>query len=775
MQETSPVSGGSHFRLPPWLVAAALLVAVFLAYQPAWQGGFLWDDTAHVTRPDLQSWQGLGRIWFEVNATLQYYPLLHSAFWFEHALWGDAPLGYHLVNLVLHATSAILVFLILRRLAVPGAYLAAAIFALHPVHVESVAWITEQKNTLSAVFYLGAMLLYLHFDQTRKISWYLGAVALFVLGLLSKTVIGTLPGGLLVIFWWQRGRLSWKNDLLPLLPLFLLGAGGGMITAWWEINLNRCVGPDYDLTLVERFLIAGRAVWFYLWKLFWPLRLTFIYPRWQIDSGQWWQYLFLLGAAGLLALLWAIRRWSRAPLAALLFFAGTLFPVLGFFNLYASRYTFVANHYQYLASLGIIVPVSAGIALLLDRWRLGSEPIGSVLCLTLLAALAALTWRQSRVYADIETLYQATIDENPDCWMAYNNLANAWAGRKKLDEAIANYRTALALKPDYVDAHVNLGVALERKGEVDEAIAQYRKALAIDPHFLNAHVNFGVALERLGRWDEAMAQYRQALAIDPQCVGAYVNLGVVLRRQGRFDEAIAQYQKALAIKPNYAEAHANLGAVLGWQGKFDEAAAQFRQALEINPAHALARRNLDFILANEQQVVETLARQRALIPQRPNDVSLLNDTAWILATSPHTSVRNGPEAVALAERAWTLCGGREPAILGTLAAAYAEAGRFPEAVATAQGRRAGPAAEETGTDGIDQRQASALPGRDCLSPGAVFVCREGDPPLKHRRPPSRRAASRRLARPHQPTLRSRWAAAASRAGHWRPCSRPRDD
>ena len=334
-----------------WLAAAVLAVAVFLAYQPCWQGGFLWDDDAHVTAPALRSWQGLWRIWSDVGATVQYYPLLHTAFWLEHRLWGDAVLGYHLLNVALHCLAAFLAWAVLRRLKVPGAPLAAAVFALHPVHVESVAWIAEQKNTLSAVFYLAAMLAYLRFDRSRKVPAYLGAFGLFVLALLTKTVTATLPGALLVVFWWQRGRLSWRRDVLPLVPFLLVGAGMGLITTWWELEHNRCVGPEFHMTWMQRSLLAGRAVWFHAGKLFWPEPLIFIYPRWRLDPAAAWQYAFPLAAVALLAALWALRRRTRGPLAAALFFGGTLFPTLGFFNLYTFRYTYVANHYQYLASL----------------------------------------------------------------------------------------------------------------------------------------------------------------------------------------------------------------------------------------------------------------------------------------------------------------------------------------------------------------------------------------------------------------------------------------
>jgi tetratricopeptide (TPR) repeat protein len=501
-------------------------------------------------------------------------------------------LGYHFMNLALHALSAVMVAIILRRLAVPGALLAAAIFALHPVQAESVAWITEQKNTLSGVFYLGAMLAYLRFDQTRKTSWYLGALGLFSLGMLCKTVIATLPGAMLVIFWWQRGRLSWKNDVLPLAPFLLLGAGGGMVTAAWELKNNGCDGPEFIFTPAERLLLAGRSVCFQFSKLVWPAQLTFIYPRWSLNAHAWWQYLFPLAVATVLVALWAVRRWTRAPLAAALFFVGTLFPVLGFFNLFTFRYSFVADHYQYLACLGIIALASAAAVSLVERWRGWGKLAAYGLCLAMLTTLAGLSFRQSEMYADAQTLYRAIVTRNPDCWMAHSNLGALLANSGKLDEAIVHYKRALEIKPDYAEASYNLGNALADRGEIDEAIIRFRKALEIDPFYAEAHNNLAAALIRVRR----------------------------------FDEAIFHFQKALEINPQATEARANIAVAL----------------------------------------------------------SLMNNAAWTMATSPESSLRNGAEAVKLAQGAVELSRGQEPGLLGTLAAAYAETGRFPEAVRAAR-------------------------------------------------------------------------------------------
>jgi hypothetical protein len=324
---------------------ALFFIAALAAYFPALRGDFLWDDAGHVTNPALQSWSGLLRIWFEPGVTQQYYPLLHSAFWLEHKLWGDAVLGYHLINVLQHALAATLFGALLRRLAVPGAWFAAGLFLLHPVCVESVAWICEQKNTLSLVLYLGAALAYLRFDTVRFPRRYVLATLLFVGALLTKTVTASLPAALLVVFWWQRGRLDWRRDVVPLLPWFVLGAGGGLFTAHFEKVLIGAQGAEFNLGALDRVVLAGRVFWFYLGKLAWPAELIFVYPRWNVDASVWWQWVFTLAGLALLGVLIWWQRRARGPLAAALLFGGSLFPVLGFVNVYPFIFSYVADHF----------------------------------------------------------------------------------------------------------------------------------------------------------------------------------------------------------------------------------------------------------------------------------------------------------------------------------------------------------------------------------------------------------------------------------------------
>ena len=545
-----------------WLLALLLMIVTTVVYLQVWSGTPIWDDDAHLTTPELRSFEGLARIWTQPGATQQYYPLVHTLFWVEHRLWGDWPVGYHLLNILLHCASTLLVVRILRRLEIPGAWLAAAIFALHPIQVESVAWISELKNMLSGVFYFGSVLAYLRFDRTRDRASYAAALVLFLLGLMSKTVIATLPGAMLVIFWWKRGKLSWRQDVLPLIPFFLPGTAAGLFTAWLERNLIGAEGSPFNYSIVERVLIAGRVIWFYMGKLFWPASLIFIYPRWQVSQSVWWQYLYPAAVPLLLAVLGWLSRWWRAPMAGLLFFIGTLFPVLGFLNVYPFRYSFVADHFQYLACLGIIVPVAAGIASLFKfglDWR---RPVGYALCSTLIGALAIFTWRQSTMYTDVETLWRTTINRNPDDWMAHNNLGTVLLKKGLADEAIVHFRRVLEIKADDVGAEANLGNALLQKGYLDDAIAHYKAALEINPGDAKVHYNLGSALLHKGRLDEAIAQYQRALEINPGYAEVYNNLGIALFQKGQLNEAIAQYQKALEINPQDVQARANLAWAL---------------------------------------------------------------------------------------------------------------------------------------------------------------------------------------------------------------------
>src|SRR6266446_2949254 len=414
------------------LLLAALTI---LVYRPAWNGGFLWDDDAYVTNNDLlTASDGLRRIWFSLDSPSQYFPLVYTTFRIERGLWGLNPSGYHWVNLLLHVANALLVWRLLVRLRVPGAWLAGAIFALHPVQVESVAWITERKNVLMGLFFLLTVRAWAEFvDEQTKHRWFFYGLALvlYALALFSKTTACTLPAALLLILWLQGRRVD-QRRLLQLVPFVVLALGMGLCTVWWERYHQGTRGPLFAISPLERLLIASRAIWFYLGELFWPSNLTFIYPRWHITPSSPFDYVPLLGIAGLCAAIWLTRRYfGRGVEVAMLFFAATLGPVLGFIMLYTFRYTFVADHYQYLASIGPIALVCAGAATLARSYS-QARPFVFGLLACVVAVLTALTWRQSAMYADIESLWRTTIARNPDCWMAYNNLGAVLYRRARL-------------------------------------------------------------------------------------------------------------------------------------------------------------------------------------------------------------------------------------------------------------------------------------------------------------------------------------------------------
>jgi protein O-mannosyl-transferase len=637
------------------LIFAVVLSAVTIfAYRPAWHGGFLWDDDAYIINNQLltaaDGWQ---RIWFSLDSPSQYFPLTYSTFRIGHALWGLNTTGYHWVNLLLHVGNALLVWVVLARLRVPGSWLAAAIFALHPVQVESVAWITELKNVLMGFFFLLTLLAWIAFvDERTRRPWifYCLALIFYVLALSAKATACTLPAALFLILWLQKKPVTMRR-LMQIVPFVVLGIGMGLLAVWWERyhqGTNRAVFTF--LSPIERILVASRAVWFYLSKIFWPSNLTFIYPRWNISPADVLDYIWLLAGLAACAGIYFLSRYiGRSVEVAGAFFVVTLSPVLGFIMLFTFRYTFVADHYQYLACIGPIALASAGIVSLSGKFAQYRAVIVSA-ALLVVVNLGMLTWRQAATYSDIETLWRTTLARNPECWMAHTNLGLVLLQKGKIDDGIAHYRSALRMQPDSWDAEYNLGAALLGKGQADEAILHCERAVSMRPTDPDARVCLGDALVQKGRIDEAITHYQKAMMLHPDHFLARYGLGHALLERREFESAIEICRSALLLRPWDADCHTTLAIALEEKGNPAEAIQHYQKALEL----------------------------------APSSIPTLTNLAWLLATSQDASLRNGPKAVELAGQADQLMGGTNTLVLRTLAAAYAENGEFANAIRTAR-------------------------------------------------------------------------------------------
>jgi tetratricopeptide (TPR) repeat protein len=569
--------------------AGAIALLVFVAYLPVVRAGFIWDDDDYVTQNQtLRTAGGLAKIWFDPSATPQYYPLVHSSFWIEYHLWRLHAAGYHLTNVALHALAAILLWRVLSALGLPGAYLAACLFAVHPVHVESVAWVTERKNVLSLVFYLLTLLAYLRSDTDRRA--YIAALAFFVCALLSKSVACSLPAAIVLIEWWKQGRVT-RKQLIRVTPMFIIGLAMGLLTAWLEKNHVGADGRTWSLTLAQRLLIAGRAIWFYAAKLAWPTNLTFVYPRWTIDASSLLPWFFVAALAAVIATLWTWRqRIGRGPLAAVLLFGGTLLPALGFINLYPMRYTFVADHYQYAASIAFIVLAVTLAARFLNPRSLA---IGGG---AIAAIFAILTFQQALAYHDARTLWEDTIAKNPDCWMAENNLAVLLMNQKDFAAGETHARRSLALHANDPEAHNALGLALARQGRIDEAAAEYDEALRIEPRFVGAHVNWGTMLARAHHYPEAREHFQTAIESQPTNAEALYNMAGLCVVMDQPQEAETYFRRALQAAPEHLLAESGLAHLLAAEGRILDASTAARRAEEI----ATGTGQLDQAIALEQ-------------------------------------------------------------------------------------------------------------------------------------------------------------------------------
>jgi Tfp pilus assembly protein PilF len=548
------------------LLGSLVIVACTLAaYMPAMRNGFIWDDDVHITKnPTLKEPGGFSRIWLDMSASCQYYPLTFSLFYLEHTLWGLNPTGYHLVNVFLHAGDAVLVWLILRKIGVPGSWLAAMLFALHPVEVESVAWVTEQKNTLSCLLALSSLWFYLRFQPLDRDSkaehpgvikwkWYGLSLVLFVLALLSKSAVGTLPGVLLVLAWWKRPRLE-LSDLLRVVPFFLLGATLGLNTARLESDLVAIRSADFMRTPIDRLLISCRALWFYAYKLIFPLKLTYIYPRWHIDPRDLRQWIPVFTAILVIVALFLLRRRvGKGPLAAVLCYCGMLFPALGFANIYFTRFSFVNDHFQYHASIALFALFAAVVVRQSPAipWR---SPLAVVLTLPILFLLGYLTYSRCEVYRDSVTLWTDTLERNPSAWLAHTNLANLLDSQGRSREGLLHHVRSTELKPDDPLLFSNLGAALLRSGDIQSAITTFERGLRcpmIAPSdSAKLHNALGAARYALGDRDRATSHFQQAINHNPLLADAHSNLGTALASGGHSEAAIAELRTALRLNPN---------------------------------------------------------------------------------------------------------------------------------------------------------------------------------------------------------------------------------
>ena len=639
---TSTVSLRDYSGLYTPAVLVIVLVTI-VCYFPAMLGGFVWDDSIFTEEPVIHRVSGLWDIWFSprnIKNEGHYWPIVYTSFWVEHKLWGLAPVGYHIVNVLLHVVNTLLLLHLMLRLIVPGAWIIAAVFAVHPLHVESVAWIIERKDLLSALFYITAVLAWIRFVEEPRLERYVLAIVLFIAGMLSKSIVVTLPVALLILHWWKEGRVT-LTDLLRLAPFFLVGlfiagADVSFYRGWEDIS--------FDYSLIERSLIAAHALWFYVWKILWPTNLAVIYPLWDIHTVDLMAWVYFSAAVALVALLWFGRhRVGRGPLAGVLFFAVTLSPLLGFVDYGYMQFSFVADRYQYLGGIGVLAVLigtatdgASRLPRALNMCALGIAAI-------VLLFLGTLTWHQNGIYRDGVTFFSHIISLNSEARSAHLNLSRALVKAGRIEESLAASLIAVEQEPDSVKALSNLGVALLGLGRFDKAEKQLLRATKLDSRNIYALQNLAETFRKQGRFEEAFDSFRKITNIDPEFVLAYVGMGYALfglkqnkeavdvatkaislnpapsiassvyllkgrafRKLDQFKEAEENLRQAIKIDPSNVEPLQELAETFRKQGRFEEAVDSFRKVTNIDPEFVLAYVGMGYALFGLKQNKEAV-------------------------------------------------------------------------------------------------------------------------------------------------------------------------
>jgi tetratricopeptide (TPR) repeat protein len=672
-----------------WVAGSGIIILLcILAYLPSLNAPFIWDDTFYLSEnPMIPAADGLRRFWFTTEAP-DYYPLTSTTWWLEWRLWGANPMPYRLVNVLLHATAAILVWHVLSQLRIAGGWVAALIFALHPVNVPSVAVICERKNVLALPLMLASLLLYLRFEKTERWLWYALSLVVFLLALLAKSAVVMLPCALLILAWWQRDKIT-KRDLARVAPFFALSLVMGLVTVWFQYNraLDGLPVPLGDWA--TRMARAGWAVWFYLSKAIAPFGLSMIYPRQQFSGSSLaaWLPLFSLAVCTLVA--WRFRRgWGKHALAGIGIFSVMLFPVLGFFSQGFYEHSFVADWWQYFSLPALIALAVAACHHWTKRLR---APIPAAVSVACVLAVLSLTYTRAQIFSDEELIWRDTIRRDTKSWAGNFNLAHLLEKRGAPDAAIAHYRAAIAARPDRPEPFSNLGELLARRGQTRDALALFERAVVIAPNYTPAHVNFANLLYSLGETERALRHYDTAMRIKPDSPDArtaraamHNNLALTAATAGNHEEAARHFETALQSDPDAGAVHHNFAMTLLKLNRPDDAITHLRRAVQLLPQFADSHMLLGRTLAQRGQFAE--ARDALLhgFQTVPKHLGLANELAWFLVTCPDARFRDNPLALRLAENLAAATQRKSPEVLDTLAAAYADAGRFSEAAETAE-------------------------------------------------------------------------------------------
>jgi len=622
-------------------LAAAIVVLAFAIFSPTLHAPWMWDDVLDITRNALlRSAGGLWRIWFHPAGLYDYYPLKFTVQWLQWHAFGNDTLGYHVTNIALHATSALLFWRILRQLGVRHGWIGAFLFCVHPLGVQSVAWINELKNTLSLPLFLGSFVCYLRFDASRRTVDYVFALALFAAALLCKTSVVLYPVVLLVFAWWRHGRID-RPTLMGTLPFAVLAVGLGAVTWWFQRHVAIAHADAFTPIggPVARVLCAGTAAVFYLAKIGWPTALMPIYPQWPVTA--WWAWLAWPALAAVAAICWCRREtWGRHALFGFATYLLLVLPVLGLISISSQRFSWVLDHLAYAPMLGILGLAAALLSAGIERRASNVRAAAIATFAGATALLAALAHGHALDFRSEAALWTENTRRNPQAWLAWFSLAKHEQEAKDYAAAERDYAAAIAARADYADAYYNLGNLRRETGRAAEAIQAYRQAIRFDDTLSPAHANLAVLLAQAGQLDAAIAESQRAVSLEPEYTEAHYNLGSLLIRAGRPADAVREFDATLRLDPQYPAAENNYAIALASTGHLAEAIDHYRRAAAAAPGDATIRNNLGAALRALHKNEEALVEFTAATKLRPDYTN-----AWLNLGTTYAILGHGNEAL----------------------------------------------------------------------------------------------------------------------------------